>query len=175
MLLACGSDRVAFTELYLLFYRLVSVFLVSKAPGLPEEDVHDLSQETFVRAWAYRRRFRARSSAKTYLLGIAKNVLRERRRVQWPLSLPERVERASVEVGLLSEPEAVAYRQELWEAFSEAMKALSLKEQRAVELFCLGELSSEEAARIEGCSRDAFRVRVHSARRKLRGMLERFR
>ncbi|MFW5752999.1 MAG: RNA polymerase sigma factor [Planctomycetota bacterium] len=73
---ACqGGDEDAFALLVERHLDAVHAFLARRCPRWSA--VEDAAQETFVRAWQARDRYAARSAVRTWLLGIAHNVLRE--------------------------------------------------------------------------------------------------
>lgn len=125
----------------------------------------DVVAETFAVAW--RRRDAMPRRAPPWLYGIAIRVIANQHRSS---------RRQARLAGRLSgEPdppghdpaELVAARDELARAFA----ALSEADREALRLIAWEGLDSQEAATALGCSRTAFRVRLHRARRKLRDLL----
>lgn len=92
-------------------YPQVFRFLASQT-GAPSSDVDDLVQETLVHAWRERARFRGESSLETWVLAIARNRARMRRRSESRREAVERalteLDRAPVPRDLLSDEELVA-------------------------------------------------------------------
>ena len=123
-------------------------------------DAEDLTQETFARAFGSLHRFAGRSSAKTWLLSIARRVcadaIRSRRPVV-PVACPE-------PLGTVADPaEAVGLRMLLNSVDASFREAFVLTQ-------ILG-LSYPEAADVVGCPVGTIRSRVARARDALiRGM-----
>lgn len=86
-----GGDHAAFDALV----RQHSAQVTSVVRRISQEpnEVEDLVQETFLRAYQHLRRFRGRSQLRTWLIQIVINVCRDRQRSFWKrrvrLSLPE--------------------------------------------------------------------------------------
>jgi len=116
-------------------------------------DAEDLTQETYARAFASLHRFAARSSARTWLLSIARRVCADAIRDRRPVSLLAEVP----ETGRTGDPaEAVAMQMllaDLDTAFREAFVLTQI----------LG-LSYPEAADVIGCPVGTIRSRVARAR-----------
>jgi RNA polymerase sigma-70 factor (ECF subfamily) len=84
----CGRDKAAFEILVRSHQAAVHGFL--RARTLQKADVDDLAQEVFLRTYLTCRRFQADARLRPWILGIARNVLREyvrsarrRREVAW--------------------------------------------------------------------------------------------
>jgi RNA polymerase sigma-70 factor (ECF subfamily) len=158
------GDVDAFKQLYETFFPCVAAFLARS--GSPNLD--DLTQEVFVRLWERRRRFQGRSSAKTYLIGIAQNVLRESQRqsIRWPMSCDN---------GLLDHVPSAADQPdpELPEIIDQAKASLSPNQLQAIELVYHCRIKPADAAALAGCSYKAMCRRLEAARARLRQILER--
>jgi RNA polymerase sigma-70 factor, ECF subfamily len=76
--LALGGDREAFGELVARHQR--AVFLTALGALRSREDAEDVTQDTFIRAFGELTRFRGDASFKTWVLTIAWNRVRDRRR-----------------------------------------------------------------------------------------------
>jgi RNA polymerase sigma-70 factor, ECF subfamily len=123
----------------------------------------DVTQETFVTAQRALRSFRAGSSLKTWLLGIANNECRRHAR-HWRRS-PQALE--LIEAATPS-PEAT------WiscQALHAAMKKLTPEQKEAVVLVELDGLSYEEAAKVAGVPPGTMKSRLHYAFATLRKAL----
>jgi len=129
----------------------------------------DLTAETFAQAWLVRRRFRDRrqGTALPWLLGIARNVLREsarrdriatraRERLGLPLDLAAEEEYEAVE-------ERLSPRSEL----ARSMAELPDRERRALELRVVDGLPYAAVADTLGIRPAAARLRVSRALRRL--------
>ena len=129
----------------------------------------DLTAETFAQAWISRQRFRddRDGSALPWLLGIARNVLRESAR-------RDRVEtRARARLGLPLELstedgfDAVEERLSPRRSLADAVQGLPEHERRALELRVVDELPYSEVARRLRVRPAAARLRVSRALRRL--------
>jgi RNA polymerase sigma-70 factor (ECF subfamily) len=159
------GDAGAFGELYRRHVGQVHAYLSRRLPGAAS----DLAAETFAQAWLSRRRFHDdhAGSALPWLLGIARNCLREsirrdrvetraRERLGLPPSLADDdgyetvVTRLSPDVGL-----------------QRALAQLPEHERRALELRVIDELPYREVARTLAIRPAAARLRVSRALRRL--------
>jgi RNA polymerase sigma factor (sigma-70 family) len=164
-----ASDEAAFSELY----RRHSLEIYSWFRRRIEWAASDLTAETFAQAWLSRKRFRAdlADSAFPWLLGVARNVLREsarrqrietraRERLGLPLDLAAEDGYASVEERL--SPGA---------ALAAALEALPEHEREALELRVVEELPYEAVAKRLAIRPAAARLRVSRALRRLHSNL----
>lgn len=159
------GDVRAFEWLYETYFPQVTAFLDRTGCARSE----DLTQEVFLRVWAYRRRFGGRSGVKTYLMGIAKNVRREweRRWSRWPTSYNvAAMENAASGRGSSGQVDA-----SVLEALERAKSMLTQHQREAVELVYRCEVKPSEAAAMAGCSYKAMRRRLEEARKRLRELL----
>jgi RNA polymerase sigma-70 factor (ECF subfamily) len=138
-------------------------------------EAEELAQETFVRVWTQREKFRPDAEFRPWLFSIAVNLARNR--LRWWRSRPllrqgfegqaeylERGAEGSGGSGTLERAErAVAVR--------DAVAALPLELREALVLFHYEELSQAEIAVSLGCSVKAVETRVARAREKLRAVL----
>jgi RNA polymerase sigma factor (sigma-70 family) len=129
----------------------------------------DLTAETFAQAWLSRGRFRddRGGSAAPWLLGIARNVLREsvrrdrvERRARERLGLP-------TDLASQDDYDAVEERLSPRAALAIALDSLPEHEREALELRILGELPYEEVAQRFSIQPAAARLRVSRALRRL--------
>jgi len=150
---------MTFDELYRTHFADVHRFAFWLCHDAAEAD--DLASETFVRAWAQRRRLRT-ETLKGYLFAVARRLhldrlRRDRRRGGMPAEIsdpapsPER--RAASRLDLAAVRDAMATLPELDRA------ALVLRVEQ--------DLPYAEIARVLDLSEGAARVRVHRARRRL--------
>jgi RNA polymerase sigma factor (sigma-70 family) len=160
-----ASDEAAFGELY----RRHSLEIYAWFRRRIEWAASDLTAETFAQAWLSRKRYRAdlADSAFPWLLGVARNVLREsarrqqietraRERLGLPLDLAAEEGYASVEERL--SPRA---------ALARAVEALPEHEREALELRVVDELPYTQVAARLGVRPAAARLRVSRALRRL--------
>ena len=146
---------------------------------LNETDAAELAQETFVRVWQQREKFRDGAAVRPWVFAIAVNLARNR--LRWwrrrpSVSLQEwsetpgegreaRGERAGAEK-LERDERAAAVR--------EAVEALPADLREALVLAEYEELGHAEIAVTLGCTAKAVESRVARAREKLHGMLKRW-
>lgn len=166
---AKDGDAVAFGMLYIKYRSALIDYLtaIGNVDGRSEDFAHDV----FVRIWENRHSFRGDSAFRTYMLSIARNAVCERNR---------RIKREDVAYRQLvlisnrrSEPdaEAVLLQAERMKSIEESMSKLPEKQRQALELTVGQDISPELAAAQAGCSRDAYRRRIHDARKHLRRLL----
>jgi RNA polymerase sigma-70 factor (ECF subfamily) len=138
------------------------------------EHAADLTAETFARAWLSRGSFRDRAegSALPWLLGIARNLLRDslrRQRIQ---------DRARARLGLpreiASDPayERIEERLSVSEAALKAILDLPDQDRHVLDLRVVEGISYDEIAERLGCTQAAARLRVSRALRRLNLAIE---
>jgi RNA polymerase sigma-70 factor (ECF subfamily) len=129
------------------------------------ENVDDVVSDTFLVAW---RRLDAvpRDDALPWLLGVARNVMATQRRGL------RRREALRVRLMTTAEPDVVD-RVEADAPVLAALATLREKDREALMLVAWDGLRPSEAAAVLGQSPQAFRVRLHRARRRLGSALER--
>jgi RNA polymerase sigma factor (sigma-70 family) len=124
----------------------------------------DVVGETFLIAW--RRLEDVPNDALPWLFGVARRVLaNQRRSAQRAAALEERLAASAADAG--SQAEAVGEA----DALRSALERLSERDREALMLVAWHGLSGARAARAAGCSRSAFGVRLHRARRRLAAQL----
>ena len=131
----------------------------------------DVVSETFLVAW---RRFESvPDTAKPWLLGVARRVLANQRRsdgrqvaLRTRLETPQ-LNAAGPDVAELAESAGTHSDSTVLAA----LDALTPGERDAITLIAWDGLSTNEAAIVLGCTRAAFYVRVHRARRRLAAAL----
>ncbi len=139
-------------------------------------EAEEVAQETLVRVWTQREKFRAGAAFRPWIFSIAINLARNR--LRWWRTRP------GVSLQDWSESEMsgargqrpdggseVLERAERAAAVSAAVAELPVKLREALTLFHYEEMSQGEIATALGCSVKAVEVRVARAREKLRGAL----
>jgi len=137
-----------------------------------EEDALDLAQETFVRIYQHRARFRPDAKFSTWLFAIAFNLARDsaRRRKRRPtVSLDEAPEPVDDRQPFTSTDE-----KERAKAVQAAIANLPDDLRAAVILFEYEEKSHTEIASIVGASAKAVETRLYRARQQLKKTLARY-
>ena len=135
----------------------------------------DLAQETFVRLYLGRARFRPGNSARpfsTWLFGIAANLARNHFR--WRGRHPESPLDAANEQGVPGDPAASAEARETGDAIRDAISALPRDQREVLVLSEYEGLSHAEIASVAGCSVKAVERRLSHARETLRRELARY-
>jgi len=172
MFKAAGADRQAFAEIYKEFQSSVRAYLASQ--NNRQISLDDLVQEVFTRAWQQRERFAGRSSVRTYLFGIAANVLREQQNTSEAVTRFSRLDHLDLSVDAetyLYQAETQLHRNELIQAVEQAKSKLSARQRQAIDMIYYQDLSGTEAAKFIGCSCEALRNRLYQAKKHLRELL----
>lgn len=170
---ALGGDRGAFEALIRRYQRLV--FRIAGGFLRNSEDVKDVAQETFLRAFQGLRGFRAGAPFGPWIARIATRAsydrLRQGRRISevaWgDLSVAEQAAARDLAAG-----GGPADRTAVRDLLERAMAALSPKDRMVLILADALGYSGAEVAGAMGCSRLAGRIRLHRSRRALRKVVE---
>jgi RNA polymerase sigma-70 factor (ECF subfamily) len=160
------GDRSAYEKIYHRYFHLVVSFLARRQGH--REACEDLAQEAFARIWRHRGRYQPLAPVKSYLLGVAANVLQESRaraRGQHPIGIDDL---DALEDTSRPAPLAQAQSAEQLQTVTALMRNLTDRQRQAVELVYLAGLAPKEAARRLGCSRPTLYSHLCSARQKLR-------
>lgn len=167
MFAAKRGDQAAFERLYSTYQQRVIDFIAARYGAHGYHELEDMVQEVFLRAWRRREDFRGDASALTYLLAIAKNVVREYCRAAkhrpHATSICRNDDRLSVE--------DQCDRKKLVSTVAQALSSLSQRQQEAIRLVLVEGRSTTEAARLVESSSNAIRHRMNAALRHLRGAL----
>ncbi|MDX6742677.1 RNA polymerase sigma factor [Actinocorallia sp. A-T 12471] len=159
-----SEDEKRFSSIYDESRQHVWAYVISRGGRRVVEEV---VSETFTIAW--KRLADLPPQPLPWLLGVARNVLRENyraemRREEFAAELRERALPPQADVA-----DDVAERQ----AALRALAALPEDERELLILVSWHGLSPREAAKVVGCSAATFRVRLHRARRRLQRELDR--
>lgn len=140
-------------------------FFASKVGG----EVEELVQQTFARVVEARMRFEGRSSPRTFVYGIARNVLREhyRRRHRSDIDVEEMAVR-----DMAAGPSTLRWRQREDELLLESLRTLPLKMQIALELFYWDDFTAREVAEILEVPEGTVASRLGRAKERLRWHFE---
>lgn len=150
-----------FDELFGRYFARVYAYAVTRVGGALAEEV---ASETFVIAW--RRRDVVPDVPLAWLIGVARNVIRE----QWRQAVRQDLIAAELHAWAATSPPVAGDVAELIVDRNVLLRALAALPERDREvLMLLGwhGLSPREAAEVLGCSRPALTMRVHRARRHL--------
>lgn len=147
-----------FTAIYDTYRARVWAYAASRAGSQAADEV---VSETFMVAW---RRFSDMPSAPLpWLLGVARNVIRESVRAETRRDSLSAELRRWVEESVSDVADGVVDRI----AIRRALTQLPEPDREVLILIAWQGLSPREAARVIGCTATAFRVRLHRARRRL--------
>jgi RNA polymerase sigma-70 factor (ECF subfamily) len=132
----------------------------------------DATQEVFARAHAQLNRLEDHDRFKPWILGIARNVAFEVRRVRQHEPIEENDDEGTPDAVIPSpDPEALLLDRELERHFTEALGVLSPKRRAALLMRIDHGLSYEEIAHAFGWSIPTVKNEIHRARLKLRAAL----
>jgi len=174
--LAAGED-LALNEIMSRWSGRVSAFLY-RMTGQREAAV-DLAQETFVKLYQARERYRPQGNFSTYLFAIAANLARNHSR--WTARHPTVSLDATDADGAESFPEPADPRQSPGEtalsreksaAVNRAILSLAADLREALVLFIHEGLGYAEIAELTGCSTKAVETRIYRARQILKEQLK---
>jgi RNA polymerase sigma factor (sigma-70 family) len=161
-----GGDNSAGNELVRRHFMAVYRFFVNKAG----DDVDDLIQRTFLACVEGRDRFRADSTLKSYVLGIARNQLlmhiRRRQRRETSTSSDE----LSV-AEVMGSPSRVMVDREEEKLLLQSLRQIPVDLQCVVELYYWEQLSIAQMAEILEVPAGTVKSRLHRARDLLRQQL----
>lgn len=164
------GDRAAFAQVIEIHQRAVYGFL--RARLAQPVDAEDLAQEVFLRFYDARARFDSNSLIRPWLLGIARNVLREwirdvrkRREVGWT--------ELCFELETLTGRSTNSLEMDVLENLPECLNALGPSARQAIELKYRSEQKLCEIGVTLKRSEGAIKLLVHRARLALKTCLER--
>ncbi len=136
-------------------------------------DVDDVAQEIFLKAYNRIRSFQCRSSFSTWLTRIALNqcinYLRNQRRVKF---FPTGIFSSEDQRRPMIEPHKAAERNERFEKVYQTVNSLPPKQKAVVILYYFEEHSCEEVANILNCSVGTVKSRLFHARKTIKKNLE---
>lgn len=141
---------------------------------VPEQDVEDVAQDAFVKAYRNLGNFDGRSQFFTWLYRIASNTAmdwRKREKHRRHAPLPETDDGQDMLPDDVPGPRSAAQRRELAKAIDAAIASLPEKYHEIVTLREVGGLSYEEIAATLGISKGTVESRLFRARERLRAVL----
>jgi RNA polymerase sigma-70 factor, ECF subfamily len=166
------GDESAFADLHERYQRKVLNFFY----GVCHDSAmsNDLCQETFLRVWKIRKRYKATGSFAAYLFGIARMVWLERQRQWWKearLGIRHPLEDCCAAAQTES-PGMSAERNELDGVIQNALAELPEEQRMVFVLRTIKGLSLEDIASALDCPLNTVRSRKILAVKKLRHLLE---
>ena len=140
-------------------------------------EAEELAQETFVRVWQQREKFRAGAAFRPWVFSIAVNLARNR--LRWwrrrpTVSLDGWSETPGEGPVAKGEGAEALERGERAAAVRDAIAALPVELREAIVLFEYERLSHAEIAEVVGATAKAVETRIYRAREKLRVVLARW-
>lgn len=153
-----GGDKQAGVELFDRYFAAISRFFRNKLP----EQAEDLIQQTFAALLEGRERLRADASFRSYLFGIAHNLLRAQLRTLSRGRAIDPLESSFAE--LAPSPSAIAVDRAEQELLLRALRTLPIDHQIALELHYWEGLTSAEIATIVAVPPSTMRSRLGRAR-----------
>ena len=176
---AAGGDVHAFGLLVERYQRPMTALVARMTPS--PDDVDDIVQELFVRAWKGLPRFRGDAQFSTWLYRIAVNTTikhRSRRRDESAVSLSAEDLSGGMDALVApagaaepGDPFLSAQRKEREARIREAVLSLPEKQRTVIVLHYFEGHSCEEISRIVGCSVGTVWSRLHYACKRLKGAL----
>lgn len=143
------------------------------------EAAADLAQETFVKLYQARDRYRADGNFSTYLFAIASNLAKNHNR--WRMRHPTISLDASPDDGIIpalqlmvpqSDPGETTQKMEQMTAVAAAFQTLTLDLREAMSLFIYEDMGYAEIGVLMGCSAKAVETRIYRARQILKEQLK---
>lgn len=172
------GDIEAFAEIIRTYERLIAADLARR---LPAQDVAEVAQDAFVRAFRALHSYRGTAPFRCWLLQIARRAAMDfwrkkyRRRERLFSELDEAAHRHLEARRQAHCAEAQAAREaqdSARELLEDALRQLPPDDRAIITLVELEDRSMQEAARELGCGLSAAKVRAFRARRRLRTILE---
>ncbi|MGV9533030.1 RNA polymerase sigma factor [Streptosporangium sandarakinum] len=155
--------RRRFEEAYLDAYERILGYATRRCDS--PEDALDVVAETFEVAWRRIDDLPPGDQARLWLYGVARNVLANQRRGNLRRHAGQAELREDI-ADLYARTAPPAERADL-KAVGRVFRALSDDDRELLSLVAWEGLDAGEIARVLGCSRNAARIRIHRARRRL--------
>lgn len=163
-----GGDNNAGASLFERHYESIARFFRNKVNG-PAQD--DLVQQTFLTCAEKADKFRGASSFRTFLFGIAHNVLREYLRKLERKRKREADKEIDFDVlsvtALGQSPVSVIFEKQEQRLLLEGLRLISIKYQVALELFYWEHLTANQIAEITGAPLGTVKTRLRDGKASL--------
>ena len=166
-----GKDPKAFEILYAKYYPRLHHRVAHRIDS--RVDAEDLTQSIFVRLWETRARYQKTRSAEAYLCAVANNAIaqhfRQKQQQRRHISIDALIESTTDSNMQREDGSAGQLPRHLPDSILENKEIrMSQKGREAVRLRFVEGLSTQQAARVAGCSVAAFYSRLERAIRALR-------
>lgn len=162
-----SGDARAGDRLFVRHFAAIDRFFRHK---VREDEIADLVQRTFMACVERPERFQERSSLRTYLLGIARNILREHYRARAKGRLEDLDEVSIIDLG--AGPSTLLGLKAEQRLLLEALRSIPLAAQEILELYFWEGLTGAQIAEVLGVGEDTARTRLRRARLRVREALE---
>ncbi len=173
------DDMDAYDLLIKRYEKRLLNFIYRLLQGLDEAE--DLFQETFLRVFRSRKRYRAKANFSTWLYRIASNLCIDRLRKsgrQKTTSLDQELQNGRSRYDVLPDyslaPDVVMEREELQIEIQTALSSLPVHQRIVVIMSEYQGLNYFQIATALGCSVGTVKSRVHRARKQLKQVLSKF-
>jgi RNA polymerase sigma-70 factor (ECF subfamily) len=173
MLRLAAGDDLALKDLMHRWQDRVAAFLLRMTGD--HETACDLAQETFVRLYQSRQRYKPSASFASYIFSIAANLARNfhRWRKRHPTESMQSLERCDDRpVSGDEPPDEALVRSETARAVQRAVQGLPDDLRETLVLFTYHDLGYQEIASVVGCSAKAVETRLYRARQMLKDELK---
>jgi RNA polymerase sigma-70 factor, ECF subfamily len=166
-----SGDKQAFAEIVMQYQQPIFGFLGRMS--LSQAQAEEIAQESFIRAWRHLDDYQSmRAAFSTWLFTIARNLAlneltstRSKNEFSSSEELPDMASDAP-------EPMQVLCIKQQHSRLQMALRQLNKQDRSVIGLAYVDELSTADMARIEGCSLEAVKTRLHRAKEKLRKLME---
>lgn len=163
-----SGHKAAGDELFVRHFSTIDRFFANKASP---SDVHDLIQRTFTICVERLNAFEGRSSFRTFLLGISRNVLRNYYRDKAKRQHRELDDLAVADLD--PSPSSLAAARQEQRLLLAALRCVPLDAQIILELYFWEDLSGAEIAEVLGVPENTARTRLRRARLRVGEALQR--
>ncbi|MCY1009548.1 sigma-70 family RNA polymerase sigma factor [Nannocystis pusilla] len=162
-----SGDRRAGNDLFKRHFDSIRRFFRNKV----DFGVEDLVQRTFVACVEGQERFREDSSFRTYLFGIAHNILREFLRAKQRAPAPLDLEQTSA-IDLGASPVSLLAQRSEEKLLLHALRRLPLASQIILELYYWEQMTGGELGVLLNVPEDTARSRLRKAKRQLEQLIQ---
>jgi RNA polymerase sigma factor CnrH len=170
---ALDGDQSAYAKL--MRRHREAVFRLARHHAGEESEALDITQETFIAAFAALRRFDCERPVRAWILRIALNKCRDwsrRRTVRRLLTFARPIDEAAAIADPGLDPEAALRSSSAVAQIRREVQALPARLREPLILCAIEGMSQDEAAELLGVSRKTIETRIYRARQKLSALLE---
>jgi RNA polymerase sigma-70 factor (ECF subfamily) len=166
-----SGDKQAFAEIVMQYQQPIFGFLGRMS--LSQAQAEEIAQESFVRAWRHLDDYQsAKAAFSTWLFTIARNLaLNELTSTRSKNEFSSGDELPDIASDAPEPMQALCVKQQHFR-LQKALRQLNMQDRSVIGLAYVDELSMADMAKIEGCSLEAVKTRLHRAKEKLRKLME---